>query len=77
MATKHVEYSRTICVFKDTKCLFMLRDIDNNWELLLLTSCSLLTLYVDLVGGMGIGEANHSQIGQHNKLRVSSFFMCL
>ena len=30
--------------------------------MLLFTLCSFLTLYVDLVGGMGIGEANPSQI---------------
>ena len=35
-------------------------DIDNNWVLLLFTSCTLLTLSVNLVGGMGIGEANPS-----------------
>jgi hypothetical protein len=43
-------------------CRMILCDIDNNWVLLLFTSCTLLTLYVDLVGGMGTGEADPSQM---------------
>ena len=46
-----------VCIFSDTKCLFML-DIDNNWVSQLLTLCTLLILYVDLVGGVGTCEAN-------------------
>ena len=37
-------------------------DIDDNWVLLLFTSCTLLTLSLDLVGGMGTGEADPSQV---------------
>jgi hypothetical protein len=43
-------------------CRMFLCDIDNNWVLLLFTSCTLLTLSVDLVGGMGTGEADPSQL---------------
>ena len=42
--------------------VFYLCDIDNNWVLLLFTSCALLTLSLDLVGGMGTGEAYPSQV---------------
>ena len=58
MAEEHVECSMlNVCIFSDTKCLFML-DIDNNWVSQLLTLCTLLILYVDLVGGVGTCEAN-------------------
>jgi hypothetical protein len=43
-------------------CRMILCDIDNNWVLLLFTSCTLLTLSVDLVGGMGTGEADPSHL---------------
>ena len=71
MATKHIEYSMTIYVFNDTKCLFMLCDKDNNWVLLLLTSFSSLTLVVDLVGGMGTSEANPSQVNYISHLSLT------
>jgi len=56
-----------VCVFFLAKCMFMmyntiLCDIDNNLVVLLFTSCMLLTLSLDLVGGMGTGEANPSQV---------------
>ena len=47
-------------------CHNCLCDIDNNWVLLLFTSCTLLTLSLDLVGGMGTCEANPSQLGRHS-----------
>ena len=37
-------------------------DIENNWVLLLFTSYMLLTLFIWLVGGMGTGEADPSQV---------------
>ena len=33
-------------------------DLDNNWVMLLFNSCTLPTLFVDLVGGMGTSEAD-------------------
>ena len=70
MAKEQVEYSMAICIFSDTKCMIMLYillcDINNNWVMLLFTLCTLLTLYVDLVGGMGTCEANLSQTGRHS-----------
>ena len=36
-------------------------DINNNWIMLLYTLCPLLTLSLDLVGGMDTSEANPSQ----------------
>jgi len=65
MAKEQVEYSWLEYLIIQNLCLitvFCLCDIDNNWVLLLFTSCALLTLYVDLVGGMGTGEADPSQI---------------
>ena len=41
-------------------------EIDNNWALLLFTSCTLLTLFVDLVGSMGTGEAYPSQTWRYS-----------
>ena len=58
MAKEHVEYSMAIHVFSDTNvclCCTLLCDIDNNWV-------SIVThLSLDLVGGMGTGEADPSQ----------------
>ena len=68
MAKEHVEYLTEVCVFlfcKNMFVLYILCDIDNNWVLLLFTSCALLTLSLDLVGGMDTGEADPSQIWQH------------
>ena len=65
MAKEQVEYFMEVCVFLFAKCMLcctLLCDIDNNWVLLLFTSCTLLTLSLDLVGGMGTGEADPSQI---------------
>ena len=64
MAKEQVEYSMKVCVFffaNVCSCCTLLCDIDNNWVLLLFTSCTLLTLSLDLVGGMGTGEADPSQ----------------
>ena len=63
MAKEQVEYSMKVCVFlvaNVCSCCTLLCDIDNNWVLLLFTSCTLLTLSLDLVGGMGTGEADPS-----------------
>ena len=51
---------QNVCLCRTSLC-----DIDNNWVLLLFTSCTLLTLSLDLVGGMGTGEADPSQVLQH------------
>ena len=58
MAKEHVEYSLRIVsieyfvIQNDRLCRMSLCDIDNNWVLLLFTSCTLLTIIVNLVGGM-------------------------
>ena len=66
MAKEQVEYSMKVCVIIFCKmcatCCIILCDIDNNWVLLLFTSCTLLTLFLELVGGMGTSEADPSQI---------------
>jgi hypothetical protein len=66
MAKEQVEYLMEVCVFLICKIyvcdVHFLCDIDNNWVLLLFTSCALLTLSLDLVGGMGTGEADLSQV---------------
>ena len=65
MAKEQVEYSMEVCVFLVANvysCCTLLCDIDNKWVLLLFTSCTLLTLSLDLVGGMGTGEADPSQV---------------
>ena len=49
--------------------------IDKNWVLLIFTSCTFLTLLVDLVGGMGTCEAYLHNFGSTpNKICISSFF---
>jgi hypothetical protein len=65
MAKEQVEFSMEVCVFLlQNVCSWctLLCDIDNNWVLLLFTSCTLLTLSLDLIGGMGTSEADPSQI---------------
>jgi hypothetical protein len=65
MAKEQVEYFMKVCVYDLQNvclCCTLLCDIDNNWVMLLFTSCTLLTLSLDLVGGMGSGEANPSQV---------------
>ena len=65
MAKEHVEspwkyvysFLQNVC-----SCCTLLCDKYNNWILLLFTSCTLLTLSLDLLGGMGTSEANHSQV---------------
>ena len=49
-------------MIQDDYMLDKLCDKDNNWVMLLFTSCTLLTLYVDLVGGMGTNKVYSSQI---------------
>jgi hypothetical protein len=64
MAKEQVEYSMLEYLMIENLCLITvvrLCDIDNNWVLLLFTSCTKLTLSVDLVGGMGTCEADPSQ----------------
>jgi hypothetical protein len=66
MVKEHVEYLMEVRVFFFCKyiclCCTLLCDIDNNWVLLLFTSCALPTLSLDLVGGMGTSMANPSQV---------------
>jgi hypothetical protein len=66
MAKEQVEYLMEVCVFMVCKIyicvVHFLCDKDNNWVMLLFTSCALLTLSLDLVGGMGTGKANPSQV---------------
>ena len=67
MAKEQVEYLVLLSILRCKPCdftVFHLCDIDNNWALLLFTSCTLLTLSLDLVGGMGTGEADPSHFGQ-------------
>ena len=45
-----IEYALIQNVYLCRNCLC---DMDNNWVMLLFTSCALLTLSLDLVGGMG------------------------
>ena len=71
MAKEHVEYSMAICVFGDTKWLFMLNMIVwQTWQLghvdiYLVYVTNPLILFVDMVGGIGTMKANPSQIRQH------------
>ena len=48
--------------------------IDNNWVMVIFTSCTFLTLLVDVVGDMGTCEANLHKFGSTpNKFCISSF----
>ena len=65
MAKEHVETSwkYVYSILQNVwLCCILLCDIDNNWVLLLFTSCTLLTLSLDLVGGMGTSEGDPSQV---------------
>ena len=65
MTKEQVEYSMKVCVFLFANlcsCCTLLFDIDNNWVMMLFTLCTLLTLSLDLVGGMGTSEVDPSQI---------------
>ena len=68
MAKEHVEYSMIVLgvhgykMYEYVVNCNMMCDIDNNWVMLLFTSCMTLTLSLDLLGGMGTCEANPSQL---------------
>ena len=47
-------------------------DIDNNW-VLLFSSCTLLTLYVDLVGGMGTCEQTLHKYDNYIRFCIPSY----
>ena len=54
-------------------CRTLLCDIDNNWVLLLFTSCRLLTLSLDLVGSMGKGEVDLHKFDNRFRFCKSTF----